>query len=65
MSDDRLRYTPTYYPGTGNAADAQPIELAVGQEMSSITIPLVLTRTARLSGVAVDSDGHPMAGGTV
>ena len=55
---DRSGYAPTYYPGTANAADAQRLTVGLGQKISDLTIALLPTRLARISGTAVDSDGH-------
>lgn len=64
-SDDRSGYAPTYYPGTPDASQAQRITLGIGQAVSDINLALVPTRTARISGTAVDSNGKPLAGGMV
>jgi hypothetical protein len=61
-SNDRFGYAPTYYPGTANGAEAQPITVRVGETVSGITMTLVPTRTASVSGVALDSRGRPAAG---
>jgi hypothetical protein len=44
------------------AADALPVTVRVGQERLNVTIPLVVARMARLSGVASDAQGRPLAG---
>ena len=62
---DRSGYAPTYYPGTANAADAQRLTVSAGQKISDVTIALLPTRLARISGSAVDSDGRPVATGAV
>ena len=64
-TDDRSGYAPTYYPGTGNVAEAQKLTVGLGQTVSDINMPLVTARTSRVSGTAVDADGRPMAGGFV
>src|SRR5437762_1499910 len=64
-SDDRSGYAPTYYPGTPNVAEAQRINIGVGQAMNDINLALVPARTARISGTAVDSSGKPLSGGFV
>jgi hypothetical protein len=61
-SDDRSGYAPTYFPGTPAIANAQRITIGVGQIMNDVTMALMPTRTARVSGTAVDSQGRPMAG---
>jgi len=52
-------YAPTYYPGTANLAEAQAIQVGVGQDVTNIDIMLALVRTARISGIALDSQGRP------
>jgi carboxypeptidase family protein len=64
-SDDRAGYAPTYYPGTPDASQAQRITIGMAQAVSDINLALVPTRTARISGTAVDSNGKPLAGGMV
>ena len=61
-SSDRLGYAPTYYPGTANGAEAQPITVKVGETVSGITMTLVPTRTASVTGNAIDSRGRPASG---
>src|SRR2546423_5021707 len=61
-SDDRSGYSPTYFPGTPNVAEAQRVTIRVGQILSDINMALMPTRTARISGTAVDSQGRPMMG---
>lgn len=65
QSDDRSGYAATYYPGTANQADAQRLDVGIGQTLSQIDIALLPTRTARVSGTVVDSQGRPQAGGSV
>jgi hypothetical protein len=56
---DHAGYAPTYYPGTANVAEAQAIQVGVGQDVTNIDIMLALVRTARISGIALDSQGRP------
>ena len=69
MSDEKqprmLGYAPTYFPGTGNATEAQRIKVAPGQEAAAIDFTLTAMRAATLSGTATGSDGGPLAGGSV
>jgi hypothetical protein len=51
-------YAPTYYPGTGNFAEAQRVFLEAGKEVIA-DFPLLPFRTARVSGVVVTSTGMP------
>ena len=57
-----MSYAPTYYPGTQSVGDAQRLNVAVGQEASSVDFALLPVRTARMSGIAVDSEGKPLPG---
>jgi protocatechuate 3,4-dioxygenase beta subunit len=58
-------YAPTYFPGTVNTAEAQPITIAEGQDAGNISMAILPVRTARLSGTATDPDGRAMSGATV
>ena len=60
-----LGYTQTYHPGTPNPAEAQRVKVGVGQEVGAIDIGLVPGRAAKLSGIAMSSNGAPAAGQTV
>jgi hypothetical protein len=51
-------YAPTYYPGTGNFAEAQRVFLEAGKDVV-VDFPLSPFRTARVSGVVVTSSGMP------
>jgi hypothetical protein len=64
-SEDRSGYAPTYYPGAPTIADAQPLTIGAGETLSDITLMLVPTRTARVSGTAVDAQGRPLKQGSV
>jgi hypothetical protein len=57
-------FAPTFYPGTINSAEAQPISLGVGEE-SSVQFSLVGSRMSRISGTVVDSEGRPAAGAQI
>jgi hypothetical protein len=58
-------FSPTYYPGTPVAADAQPLTVGVGQAIASIEFSLVPARSATLSGTALGQDGAPIPGASV
>jgi 5-hydroxyisourate hydrolase-like protein (transthyretin family) len=60
-SRDRVRYVPTYYPGTPTASEAQRVTVGVGQEVSGILITLARAATATVRGV-VRSSGQASAG---
>jgi hypothetical protein len=61
----RNGYAPTFYPGTSDATAAQRLTVGVGQTLTEINVALVATRTATISGTAVDAEGRPMVGGFV
>ena len=64
-SNQTSGYASTYYPSTPNPAEAQRISLAVGQELPSVDIQLQPVRLAKITGVALGSDGKPMSGAMV
>jgi protocatechuate 3,4-dioxygenase beta subunit len=61
-TEDRTAYAPMYFPGTENAAQAQRITLAMGQELSDLVMALKPMRATRVTGSATTSDGRPMTG---
>lgn len=65
VSADKTGYAGTYYPGTPAVSEAQRITVPVGQEVNEINFPLVPTRVAAISGIAMDSQGKPIANGAV
>jgi Carboxypeptidase regulatory-like domain len=56
-------YGTTYFPGTPNPAEAQRVVVGRSQDVSGIDFPIARTKTARVSGRAVDSNGEPITGG--
>ncbi|HEV3216664.1 MAG TPA: carboxypeptidase-like regulatory domain-containing protein [Vicinamibacterales bacterium] len=54
-------YATTYYPGTANVDEAQPITLGLAQE-TSVSFSLVSTRLSRISGFVRNSLGRPAQG---
>ncbi|OFW03548.1 MAG: hypothetical protein A3H96_20140 [Acidobacteria bacterium RIFCSPLOWO2_02_FULL_67_36] len=54
-------YLPSYFPGTGNAAEAQRVKVAVGQEVGGIDFAMLPGRVASVSGTAFRSDGAPLS----
>jgi protocatechuate 3,4-dioxygenase beta subunit len=64
-SNDRTAYAPTYYPGTGNVAEAQRLMVTAGQTITSINLSLLPVTAAHISGVALDAQGRPLAGAYV
>ena len=65
VSDDRTGYAQSYYPGTTNSAEALIIKVAAGQVTTGIDIALSPTRTATISGSALDASGQPLRRGNV
>jgi Carboxypeptidase regulatory-like domain len=65
QTEDRSGYAPTYFPGTPNVAEAQRVNVGVGQTLTDINIALMPTRTARVSGSVVDSQGKTVSTGFV
>jgi len=59
-SGQKSQLAPTYYPGTSNASEAQPITIDAGQELLNISFNLARARVARISGVVVASTGQPV-----
>jgi hypothetical protein len=64
-SNERTAYAPTYYPGTGNLAEAQRLTVAAGQTITSISLSLLRVTAGRISGVALDAQGRPLFGAYV
>ncbi|MEQ1573654.1 MAG: carboxypeptidase-like regulatory domain-containing protein [Vicinamibacterales bacterium] len=62
---DGTSYAPTFYPGTGNLAEAQRLTLTVGQEQSSINFALLPVRTVRVSGLVLGASGTPLGNAVV
>jgi hypothetical protein len=58
QSGDTSGYAPTYYPGTGNVAEAQRVNVGIGQEVTNISFALLPTRTVRITGTVTDSRGE-------
>jgi hypothetical protein len=56
-------FAPLCYPSTFAQADAAPVPVAAGQEITGIDIAIRMVPTARVSGSIVGMDGQP-AGGT-
>jgi hypothetical protein len=65
QSDSRSGFAPTYFPGTASLGEAQPVRVASGQEVGSINFAVVPARTAKVTGVVLDSDGRTVSGGFI
>jgi hypothetical protein len=64
-SNQTSGYASTYFPSTPNPGEAQRVSLAVGQELPSVDIQLQPARLAKITGMALGSDGKPMSGAMV
>ena len=62
---DRTGYAATFYPGTGNVAEAQRVSIAPGQTVTAVNIALLPIQTSRVSGTALDGDGRPLTAAVV
>jgi hypothetical protein len=51
-------YSPTYYPGTGELAEAQRIRVELGSE-STASFPLLPVRNVNVTGTVLTSSGAP------
>jgi hypothetical protein len=61
-TSDRNGYAATFYPGTGNVAEAQRLTVAAGQTVTGINLTLLPIQTAKISGTATDAQGKPLGG---
>lgn len=60
-NEAREGFSPTFYPGTVSAAEAQAVSIGGGEERS-IQFAMTAARLARVSGTVVNSEGLPAAG---
>lgn len=58
-------YASTYYPGATTLAEARPVTVRAGQDVTNVSFALVAARVARISGRITTSAGEPFAGGMV
>ena len=61
VSEDRLGYADTYFPGTPILTEAQRVTVTQGQETANVNFDLAPTRIASVSGIATNSQGKPLA----
>lgn len=61
VSEDRLGYATTYFPGTLMLGEAQRVTVTQAQETANVNFDLAPTRVASVSGVATNSQGKPLA----
>jgi hypothetical protein len=57
--DEAAGFALTYFPGTAAPADAEPVEVGVGQDVTGVIVPLTPAETWTVSGVATDEHGKP------
>lgn len=65
LGEDPSGMAPVFFPGTTELAEATLVTVSAGQTVSSINLAMLGTRLARVSGVAVDRQGTPIASGSV
>jgi hypothetical protein len=58
-TDEGVTYAQSFYPGTADMAEAQPVAVKTGQEQLGVDFAIVASRTAQVSGVVYDSRGRP------
>lgn len=58
-------YTALYYPGTTDVAEARPITVALGSEVSGISFVVTPVQVAQLLGTVADAAGRPAAGAQI
>jgi len=57
----QVGFMPTYFPGVATSSEARRLTVAPGQQIGSIDFALVPGRSARVSGIAVDSQHKPFS----
>jgi len=62
---DRTGYAATFYPGTGNVAEAQRLTVAPAQAITTVNLTLLPIQTSKVSGTALDVEGRPLAAAMV
>jgi protocatechuate 3,4-dioxygenase beta subunit len=60
FTDDVHSYAHTFYPSTINREEAQRVRVGLGQEIVNLDLPVVIARTATLSGTVSRADGTPV-----
>ena len=56
---------PTFYPGTTEAAVAQPVTIGGGATLSGIEIGLLRAPAYSIKGIVADEDGRPVANAAI
>jgi protocatechuate 3,4-dioxygenase beta subunit len=55
----------TYFPGTTDAAAAQPIMVSAGQTSGNVELRMIVATASQVSGVVADEAGRPIANAMV
>ncbi|HEX2442429.1 MAG TPA: carboxypeptidase-like regulatory domain-containing protein [Vicinamibacterales bacterium] len=64
-TNEATGYAPTYYPGTGNVAEAHRVSVTLGGEAGVAEFALLPVRTVKITGTVVDAEGAPYREGFV
>lgn len=59
MPGPLMTNAPVFYPGTSDIAAASPITIAAGEERSGVSFPLLLVRSATITGTIVAPPDAP------
>ena len=65
IDTSRVDYAPVFHPAAIASADATTITLGQSEERAGIDVLVRLVPTARVSGVALQSDGTPVPGAQI
>jgi hypothetical protein len=58
---DVMSFATTYFPGTADLKQAQPVTVGIGQQASGVDFSMVPVRTVTVSGTVLDSHGRPIS----
>lgn len=61
VSSATTTMTPTFFPGTADISEAQPVTVQSGETVSDLTIQLITVPAFQVSGVVVDESDAPVA----
>lgn len=53
-------YAPTYYPGTPDLGQAQPVMVGIAETVSAVSFGMSAVKLASISGTVIDSQGAPL-----
>jgi hypothetical protein len=63
--DDPAGFAVTYFPGTRVPTEAKPVRLEIGRDVTGVSMQLSPAAMSTVSGVVVDENDRPIAGGSV